>query len=226
MEIQVMEMMPVKIVLLGPPGAGKGTQAKSISNRYSIPHISTGDIFRKNISENTPLGIEAKSYMDNGQLVPDEVTINMVKDRLQQDDCKNGYLLDGFPRTVHQAEALDNFLTEREESIDTALLIEVPKEFILERMTGRRVCPSCGASYHIKFNPPANDGKCDLCGSDVIQRKDDTEETVKERLDVYENQTQPLIDFYKNKKQLSVVDGTQAINEVFESICKILGSDK
>ncbi|MCX0379399.1 adenylate kinase [Clostridium perfringens] len=216
----------MKIVLLGPPGAGKGTQAKSISNRYSIPHISTGDIFRKNISENTPLGIEAKSYMDNGHLVPDEVTINMVKDRLQQDDCKNGYLLDGFPRTVHQAEALDNFLTEREESIDTALLIEVPKEFILERMTGRRVCPSCGASYHIKFNPPANDGKCDLCGSDVIQRKDDTEETVKERLDVYENQTQPLIDFYKNKKQLSVVDGTQAINEVFESICKILGSDK
>ncbi|MBI5997380.1 adenylate kinase [Clostridium perfringens] len=216
----------MKIVLLGPPGAGKGTQAKSISNRYSIPHISTGDIFRKNISENTPLGIEAKSYMDNGQLVPDEVTINMVKDKLQQDDCKNGYLLDGFPRTVHQAEALDNFLTEREESIDTALLIEVPKEFILERMTGRRVCPSCGASYHIKFNPPANDGKCDLCGSDVIQRKDDTEETVKERLDVYENQTQPLIDFYKNKKQLSVVDGTQAINEVFESICKILGSDK
>ena len=203
----------MKIVLLGPPGAGKGTQAKSISNRYSIPHISTGDIFRKNISENTPLGIEAKSYMDNGQLVPDEVT-------------KNGYLLDGFPRTVHQAEALDNFLTEREESIDTALLIEVPKEFILERMTGRRVCPSCGASYHIKFNPPTNDGKCDLCGSDVIQRKDDTEETVKERLDVYENQTQPLIDFYKNKKQLSVVDGTQAINEVFESICKILGSDK
>ena len=201
----------MKIILLGPPGAGKGTQAKSISNRYSIPHISTGDIFRKNISENTPLGIEAKSYMDNGQLVPDEVTINMVKDRLQQDDCKNGYLLDGFPRTVHQAEALDNFLTEREESIDTALLIEVPKEFILERMTGRRVCPSCGASYHIKFNPPANDGKCDLCGSDVIQRKDDTEETVKERLDVYENQTQPLIDFYKNKKQLSVVDGTQAI---------------
>ena len=216
----------MKIVLLGPPGAGKGTQAKSISNRYSIPHISTGDIFRKNISENTPLGIEAKSYMDNGQLVPDEVTINMVKDRLQQDDCKNGYLLDGFPRTVHQAEALDNFLTEREESIDTALLIEVPKEFILERMTGRRVCPSCGASYHIKFNPPTNNGKCDLCGSDVIQRKDDTEETVKERLDVYENQTQPLIDFYKNKKQLSVVDGTQAINEVFESICKILGSDK
>ena len=216
----------MKIVLLGPPGAGKGTQAKSISNRYSIPHISTGDIFRKNISEGTPLGIEAKGYIDKGQLVPDEVTINMVKDRLTWEDCKNGYLLDGFPRTVAQAEALEGFLADRNEKLDTALSIEVPSSFILERMTGRRVCPSCGASYHIKFNPPANDGKCDLCGSDVIQRKDDTEETVKERLDVYENQTQPLIDFYKNKKQLSVVDGTQAINEVFESICKILGSDK
>lgn len=215
--------MPVKIVLLGPPGAGKGTQAKSISNKYSIPHISTGDIFRKNISENTPLGIEAKSYMDNGQLVPDEVTINMVKDRLQQEDCKQGYLLDGFPRTVSQAEALQDFLDSRNESLDTALLIEVPRDFILERMTGRRVCPSCGASYHIKFNPAVN-GKCELCGSDVVQRKDDTEETVKERLDVYEKQTQPLIDFYKDKNLLSTVDGTQAINKVFESICKVLGN--
>ena len=215
--------MPVKIILLGPPGAGKGTQAKSISNKYSIPHISTGDIFRKNISENTPLGIEAKSYMDNGQLVPDEVTINMVKDRLQQEDCKQGYLLDGFPRTVSQAEALQDFLDSRNESLDTALLIEVPRDFILERMTGRRVCPSCGASYHIKFNPAAN-GKCELCGSDVVQRKDDTEETVKERLDVYEEQTQPLIDFYKDKNLLSTVDGTQAINKVFESICKVLGN--
>ena len=215
--------MPVKIILLGPPGAGKGTQAKSISNKYSIPHISTGDIFRKNISEHTPLGIEAKSYMDNGQLVPDEVTINMVKDRLQQEDCKQGYLLDGFPRTVSQAEALQDFLDSRNESLDTALLIEVPRDFILERMTGRRVCPSCGASYHIKFNPAAN-GKCELCGSDVVQRKDDTEETVKERLDVYEKQTQPLIDFYKDKNLLSTVDGTQAINKVFESICKVLGN--
>lgn len=215
--------MPVKIILLGPPGAGKGTQAKSISNKYSIPHISTGDIFRKNISENTPLGIEAKSYMDNGQLVPDEVTINMVKDRLQQEDCKQGYLLDGFPRTVSQAEALQDFLDSRNESLDTALLIEVPRDFILERMTGRRVCPSCGASYHIKFNPATN-GKCELCGSDVVQRKDDTEETVKERLDVYEKQTQPLIDFYKDKNLLSTVDGTQAINKVFESICKVLGN--
>lgn len=215
----------MKIVLLGPPGAGKGTQAKSISNRYSIPHISTGDIFRKNISENTPLGIEAKSYMDNGKLVPDEVTINMVKERLKEDDCKNGYLLDGFPRTVSQAEALESFLNERNESLNTALLIDVPTDFILERMTGRRVCPSCGASYHIKFNP-AVDGKCGLCGTEVVQRKDDTKETVKERLDVYKEQTQPLIDFYKEKELLSVVDGTKAINEVFENICDVLGKTK
>ncbi|GFP77849.1 adenylate kinase [Clostridium fungisolvens] len=216
----------MKIVLLGPPGAGKGTQAKSISNRYSIPHISTGDIFRKNISENTPLGVEAKKYIDDGQLVPDDVTINMVKDRLQQEDCKNGYLLDGFPRTVHQAEALQLFLQDRDENLDTSLCIDVPKEFILERMTGRRVCPSCGASYHVKFNPPIVASKCDVCGSDIIQRKDDAEETVRERLDVYERQTQPLIDFYSNRDMLSVVDGTKAINEVFESICRILGSDK
>ncbi|ASW42175.1 MAG: adenylate kinase [Clostridiales bacterium] len=213
----------MKIVLLGPPGAGKGTQAKSISNRYSIPHISTGDIFRKNISENTPLGIEAKKYIDKGQLVPDEVTINMVKDRLQEDDCKSGFLLDGFPRTVIQAEALQEFLLERDKNLDTALLIEVPTEFILERMTGRRVCPSCGASYHIKYNPPIHGDKCDVCGSDIIQRKDDSEETVSERLDVYKKQTQPLIDFYKEKNLLSVVDGTKAINEVFEGICALLG---
>ena len=215
----------MKIVLLGPPGAGKGTQAKSISNKYSIPHISTGDIVRKNISENTPLGVEAKSYMDKGQLVPDEVTINMVKDRLQQADCENGYLLDGFPRTVAQAEALNSFLIERGEQLDTALLIKVPNEFILERMTGRRVCPSCGASYHVKFNPPTNGDKCDLCGSEIIQRKDDTVETVKERLDVYEKETQPLIDYYANKQLLSEVDGTKAINEVFRGICEILGNN-
>ena len=214
----------MKIVLLGPPGAGKGTQAKSISNRYSIPHISTGDIFRKNISEETPLGIEAKQYMDNGQLVPDEVTINMVKDRLTWEDCKNGYLLDGFPRTVAQAEALQEFLGSRNENLDTALCIEVPSSFILERMTGRRACLSCGASYHIKFNPSTVDGVCDVCGDNIIQRKDDVEETVKERLDVYERQTQPLIDFYKEKNLLSTVDGTKAINEVFEGICNILGS--
>ena len=213
----------MKIVLLGPPGAGKGTQAKSISNRYSIPHISTGDIFRKNISEETPLGIEAKQYMDNGQLVPDEVTINMVKDRLTWEDCKNGYLLDGFPRTVAQAEALQEFLDSRNENLDTALCIEVPSSFILERMTGRRVCGSCGASYHVKFNPTKVEGICDVCGSEVVQRKDDREDTVRERLDVYERQTQPLIDFYKEKNLLSTVDGTKAINEVFNDICELFG---
>lgn len=214
----------MKIILLGPPGAGKGTQAKSISNKYNIPHISTGDIFRKNISEKTPLGVEAKKYIDNGQLVPDSLTIDLVKDRLQEKDCSSGFLLDGFPRTVNQAEALDEFLKDNNTNIDTALLIHVPREFILERMTGRRVCPSCGASYHIKFNPPKRDSKCDICGSEVIQRADDTAATVNKRLDVYEAQTQPLIDYYTDKSLLSKVDGTQAINDVFKSVCKLLDS--
>jgi adenylate kinase len=221
-----MEMKPVKIILLGPPGAGKGTQAKSISNKYSIPHISTGDIFRKNISENTPLGIQAKYFIDKGQLVPDDVTINMVKDRISQNDCNEGYLLDGFPRTVAQAEALDSFLENIDDELDTALAIEVPNEFILERMTGRRVCPSCGASYHVKFNPPTDGEKCDLCGTDVIQRKDDTVETVNERLNVYERETQPLIDYYSRNNKLSTVDGTKAISEVFRGICNILENKK
>jgi adenylate kinase len=216
----------LKIILLGPPGAGKGTQAKLISQKYSIPHISTGDIFRKNISEQTPLGIKAKSYMDKGQLVPDELTIDIVNDRLANDDCKKGFLLDGFPRTVKQAEALDKFLDSKDSKIDNALLIEVPREFILERMTGRRVCKDCGASYHIKFNPPKIEGKCDLCCGKIIQRKDDTEETVKERLDVYSKQTAPLIQYYKNKDSLCVIDGTSEINEVFQKVCNILGSDK
>ena len=216
----------MRIVLLGPPGAGKGTQAKSISNKYSIPHISTGDIFRKNISEKTPLGVEAKGYIDKGHLVPDSLTIDLVKDTLSQEFCKNGFLLDGFPRTVAQAEALKEFLRETETDLDVALLIDVPQSFILERMTGRRVCTSCGASYHVKFNPPSVDGKCDVCGNDVVQRKDDTEATVKERLDVYDSQTQPLINYYDGEGLLKTVDGTKAINEVFESICNILGSDK
>ncbi|MBP2033103.1 adenylate kinase [Clostridium algifaecis] len=214
----------MKIVLLGPPGAGKGTQAKFISEKYSIPHISTGDIFRKNISEKTPLGVKAKSYLDAGKLVPDEVTIDIVKDRLSMKDCKNGFLLDGFPRTVNQAEALDLFLNGKGEQIDTALLIDVPKELILERMTGRRVCPSCGASYHIKFNPTKVKGKCDACGADVIQRKDDTESTVKDRLDVYGKQTQPLIGYYEKQNQLSKVDGTGEIDKVFERVINVLGA--
>lgn len=214
----------MKIILLGPPGAGKGTQAKSISNKYSIPHISTGDIFRKNISEKTPLGIEAKSYIDKGHLVPDELTIDIVQDRLEQEDCKNGFLLDGYPRTVSQADALKNFLQEKGEKLDTALLIMVPKEYIIDRMTGRRVCLSCGASYHVKFNPTKVEGKCDICGSAVIQRDDDCEETVNERLEIYDAQTQPLIDYYKKQDLLSEVDGTQAINDVFKNICGILGA--
>lgn len=212
----------MKIILLGPPGAGKGTQAKSISNKYKIPHISTGDIFRKNISEKTVLGIEAKKFMDNGQLVPDSLTIDLVKSRLQEDDCSNGFLLDGFPRTVAQAEALDEFLNDTNIKLDTTLLIDVPREFILERMTGRRVCPSCGASYHVSFNPPKREGKCDICGSEIIQRADDSAATVNKRLDVYEAQTQPLIDYYTEKGLLSKVDGTQAINDVFKSICTLL----
>jgi len=216
--------MLVKIILLGPPGAGKGTQAKSISNKYSIPHISTGDIFRKNISEKTPLGIEAKSYIDKGHLVPDKLTIDIVQDRLEQEDCKSGFLLDGYPRTVNQAEALKNFLQEKGKKLDTALLIKVPKEYIIDRMTGRRVCLSCGASYHVKFNPTKVEGKCDICGSVVIQRDDDCEETVNERLEIYDAQTQPLIDYYKEQDLLSEVDGTQAINDVFKNICGILGA--
>ena len=216
----------MRIILLGPPGAGKGTQAKSISNKFSIPHISTGDIFRKNISEKTPLGIEAKKHIDKGHLVPDELTIDIIKDRLNDEDCINGFLLDGYPRTVNQGIALETMLQEKHHHLDTALLIKVPREFILNRMTGRRVCLTCGASYHIKFNPPETDGKCNLCGSELVQRADDSEETVSERLDIYDAQTQPLIKYYDDKNLLSEVDGTQAINSVFESICGILGDKK
>lgn len=214
----------MNIILLGPPGAGKGTQAKLISEKYSIPHISTGVIFRKNISNKTPLGMEAKSYMDKGQLVPDELTIEIVKDRLSEEDCKNGFLLDGFPRTVKQAEALDEFLINKNLKTDAALLIDVPQELILERMTGRRVCGECGASYHIKFVKPNTEGVCDICGGELVQRKDDTKETVLERLEVYSKQTQPLIEYYKNKDVLFELDGTKEKNEVFENISDVLGA--
>lgn len=214
----------MKIILLGPPGAGKGTQAKSISNKYSIPHISTGDIFRKNISERTALGIEAKKYIDKGHLVPDKLTIDIIEDRLKQDDCKNGFLLDGYPRTVNQAEALEVMLDKKGVKLDTALLIKVPKEYIINRMTGRRVCTTCGASYHIQYNPTKNGNLCDICGSVVIQRQDDNEATVSERLEIYDAQTQPLIEYYGSKNLLSEVDGTKAINDVFKNICGILGA--
>lgn len=217
-------MKSVKIEIMGPPGAGKGTQAKSISMRYSIPHISTGDIFRKNIANNTTLGIKAKAYIDNGDLVPDDITISLIVERLSQEDCKSGYLLDGFPRTIAQAIALDNYLAVHHDKLDYVLLIDVPKTFILDRMTGRRCCTTCGASYHIRYNPPTIIGKCNVCGSDLIQRKDDTEETVKERLEVYDLQTQPMINYYKEKGILKEIDGTKGINEVFESICKSIES--
>lgn len=212
----------MKIILLGPPGAGKGTQAKSISNKYSVPHISTGDIFRYNISNGTPLGIEAKKYLDKGHLVPDELTIDIIKDRLKQDDCKNGFLLDGYPRTVNQAEALETLLKDLGTKLDTALLIKVPKSFIIDRMTGRRVCKACGASYHIKFNPTKEECICDLCGGETYQRADDNEDTVSERLEIYDAQTQPLIEYYSNKNLLAEVDGTQTIDKVFEDIVDIL----
>lgn len=214
----------MNIILLGPPGAGKGTQAKAISKEYSIPHISTGDIFRYNISNGTPLGVEAKKYIDKGHLVPDNLTIDLIKDRLNNDDCKNGFLLDGFPRTVNQAEALEDLLKGMQKKLNTALLIDVPKSFIIDRMTGRRVCINCGASYHVRYNPTKAEGKCDVCGSDVIQRADDNESTVSERLEVYDAQTQPLINFYKEKNLLSVVDGTQTIEDVFKDVVNILGA--
>ncbi len=216
----------MNIILLGPPGAGKGTQAKSISKEYKIPHISTGDIFRKNISEKTPLGLEAKGYMDNGQLVPDELTINLVKDRLTHDDCVNGFMLDGFPRTVKQAEALDAFLRERHIDIDAALLIDAPKELIVERMTGRRVCSHCGETYHVVNIPPKVEDVCDECGSALVQRKDDNLETVLERLDVYDRQTAPLVEYYKGRGKLKSVDGSKELHEVFEDIRDLLGSCK
>jgi adenylate kinase len=183
-----------------------------------------GIFLERIFQKKTPLGIEAKTYMDNGKLVPDEVTIGIVKDRLVEDDCKNGFLLDGFPRTVKQAEALDLFLNSNEQKINTALLIDVPKEFILERMTGRRVCSKCGSSYHIKFNPSKVEGKCDACDGILVQRKDDTEATVKERLDVYDRQTQPLIQYYKGQSILSTVEGTGEITKVFNEICNVLGA--
>lgn len=214
----------MKIVLLGPPGAGKGTQAMFISNKYSIPHISTGDIFRKHISEKTELGIKADQYISKGQLVPDDLTVNLVMARIEEEDCKKGFLLDGFPRTLNQAKMFDEYLRKNNETLRIALLINLPNDKILERMTGRRVCLKCGATYHIKLNPPKKDGICDECGSKLIQRDDDTDETVMKRIKVYEVQTQPLINYYNNNNKLIVVDGTKSINEISQGISNILGS--
>lgn len=216
----------MKIVFMGPPGAGKGTQAEKIIETYQIPHISTGDMFRKAIKDQTELGMEAKRYMDQGALVPDHVTIGIVKDRLSESDCKSGFLLDGFPRTVDQAKALDEILTSLDSKIDYVINIDVDLNILNERLTGRRICRSCGATYHKIFNPSAVEGVCDKCGGELYQRKDDNEETVGNRLDVYVNQTKPLLDYYSLAGNLVNINGQQSIELVFEEIQKVLGGNK
>lgn len=213
----------LKIIMLGAPGAGKGTQAKKIAAKYSIPHISTGDIFRANIKNNTELGQKAKTYMDKGELVPDELVVDLIMDRFKEPDCANGYVLDGFPRTIPQAEALDKALNAQNESVDYAINVEVPDENIINRMSGRRACVGCGATYHIQFNPTKVEGVCDVCGEKLILRDDDKPETVKNRLSVYHEQTQPLIDYYAKKSILAEVDGTNDMEDVFNAIVEILG---
>ncbi len=212
----------MKIIMLGAPGAGKGTQAKLIADKYNLPHISTGDIFRANIKEGTALGMEAKKYMDQGLLVPDELTVKILLDRVAKEDCKNGYVLDGFPRTIPQAEVLDKALAELGESVDFAINVEVPDENIIKRMGGRRACLSCGATYHLEHIPPKAEGLCDHCGRELVLRDDDKPETVKNRLQVYHEQTSPLIDFYRAKGVLKEVDGTRRMDEVFNAIVEIL----
>lgn len=212
----------MKIIMLGAPGAGKGTQAKMIADKYGIPHISTGDIFRANIKDGTELGKKAKTYMDQGLLVPDELTCDLVVDRISKDDCKNGFILDGFPRTIPQAECLTNALKERGESMDFAVNVHVPDENIITRMSGRRACLNCGATYHIVNIPTKVEGICDRCGHEVVLRADDEPETVKKRLDVYHSQTQPLIDYYEKQGILRTVDGTVPMETVFSDIVKVL----
>lgn len=213
----------MKIIMLGAPGAGKGTQAKKIAAKYNIPHISTGDIFRANIKNGTELGQKAKTYMDQGLLVPDELVVDLVVDRVNQEDAKNGYVLDGFPRTIPQAEALDAALAELGQKVDHAIDVDVPDENIVRRMGGRRACVGCGATYHLEYAPTKAEGVCDVCGRELILRDDDKSETVLKRLGVYHEQTQPLIDYYTNAGILKTVDGTIDINDVFQAIVEILG---
>ena len=212
-----------KVVLLGPPGAGKGTQATRITAKYNILHISTGDIFRKNIKEGTPLGTKAKEFMDKGLLVPDELVCDLVEDRVMKEDCANGYLLDGFPRTVFQAEHFDKFLKEHGDELTMVLDIEVAEDILLPRMIGRRVCRNCGKPYHVITMPPAKEGVCDVCGGEVYQRADDTEETVMNRFKVYKDQTSPLIEYYTASGKLKPVDGAKDPDDVFAGICELLG---
>lgn len=213
----------MNLVLMGLPGAGKGTQAERIVEKYGIPHISTGDMFRAAMKEGTELGLKAKSFMDQGALVPDEVTIGIVRERLSKDDCQNGFLLDGFPRTVPQAEALEDLLSDLNKQIDYVINIDVDHEILMERLTGRRICKDCGATYHLVFNPPAKEGACDRCGGELYQRADDNEATVKNRLDVNIQQSKPLLGFYETKGSLRNINGQQDINKVFEDIDVLLG---
>ncbi len=213
----------MKIIMLGAPGAGKGTQAKLIAEKYGIPHVSTGDIFRANIKDGTQLGREAKEYMDQGLLVPDELTVKILLDRVAKEDCKDGYVLDGFPRTIPQAKVLDAALCEIGDQVDFAVNVDVPDENIIRRMGGRRACFACGATYHTEYIPPKSEGICDVCGKELVLRDDDKPETVKNRLDVYHKQTQPLIDFYQEKGILKSVDGTVPMDDVFAAITAILG---
>ncbi len=213
----------MRIVLLGAPGAGKGTQAKKLVEKYGIPQISTGDILRKAVADGTPLGKEAKSYMDKGELVPDSVVIGLVKEKLTGDDCKNGFILDGFPRNTAQAEVLDKVLDETNIPLQVALCVDVDMDILMKRLTGRRTCRQCGQMYNIYFSSPRKEGVCDKCGGELYQRDDDKEETIRRRLEVYEAQTAPLIEYYKNKGILKTVEGTGDIDEIFAGICSILG---
>ncbi|GGE54541.1 adenylate kinase [Pullulanibacillus camelliae] len=213
----------MNLILMGLPGAGKGTQAERIVERYGLPHISTGDMFRAAIKEETELGKKAKTFLDAGELVPDEVTNGIVNERLKKDDCRNGFLLDGFPRTIAQAEALEDMLKQSDRQIDAVLYINVDESMLLERLTGRRVCSKCGATYHVIFNPPKVEGVCDKCGGELLQRDDDKEETVKARLEVNIKQQEPLLSFYRNKGSLHEIDGNRNIDDVFQSIEAILG---
>ncbi len=214
----------MKIVMLGAPGAGKGTQAKQIAAKYGVPHISTGDIFRANLKEGTELGLKAKVYMDQGQLVPDSLTLELIMDRFTKDDCKNGYVLDGFPRTIPQAEALTEALKKNNDKLDYAVNVDVPDENIVNRMSGRRACAKCGGTFHIKYNPTKVEGVCDLCGGELYIRDDDKPEIVSKRLVAYHDQTQPLINYYENEGILQNVDGTQNVDKVFEDIVAILNA--
>jgi len=213
----------MNIILLGPPGAGKGTQAKRLIEKYGIPQISTGDMLRAALKAGTPLGLEAKKFMDQGALVPDTVVIGLVKERIQQNDCTKGYMLDGFPRNVSQAEALDKMLTELRAKIDDVVCIEVPSSELLGRLTGRRTCRSCGAGFHVMFDPPKKDGVCDKCGGELYQRDDDNEATVSSRLKVYDDQTKPLIDYYQKQTKLRRIDGVGGMGAIFDRITAILG---